>query len=712
VNINNLIKTLTIEEKIGQLLQIAPFFFIQELEKEVSGNITDLHLTEKKIFRAGSVLGIGNATEMINVQKRYLEKSTHKIPLVFMADIIHGYQTIFPIPLALSTSWNPSLFETMGRISAIEASTAGIHVTFAPMVDIARDPRWGRVVEGMGEDPYLNQIMTHHAVKGFQGDDLKKVGNIASCVKHFAAYGAVESGRDYNTVDMSRIRLFNDYMHGYKAAIDAGARMVMTSFNVVDGIPMTVNKHLLRTVLRDLWKFDGVTISDYDSLHQIIDHGVAEDDQEAALLGINAGLDIEMASICYVNYLKEHIESGRVEMRLLDEAVERVLKLKDDLGLFEDPFKGASIEREQQLVRSRAHLMASKQAALESAVLLQNDGILPIKKGLKVGIIGPYATTRQTNGPWSWHGRNDLNETLENCLKKLGVDVCLTLSSAISNYTEKELKQLDDVDLLVLALGENERESGEAHNRSDICLPRHQEAYLEFSKRIMKPSIVVLYHGRPLDLSNIKEANAILDAYFLGSMANEAIADLLVGIHNPSGKLTMTYPKSVGQIPLYYNHLNTGRPKVKGIDNEFTGYYLDVDNEPLFPFGYGLSYSTFTYGKMRLNTHDLHFNQSLDIEVDVTNTSEVDGAEIVQLYIRDLVASISRPVKELKGFKKMMIKAHETVTIKFKLKTDDLGFFDDTGTRIIEPGKFAIMVGKDSEHVQTEIIRLHKEVNS
>ncbi len=712
MNINNLIKTLTIEEKIGQLLQIAPFFFIQELEKEVSGNITDLGLTASKIFKAGSVLGIGNATEMIQVQKRYLEKSRHKIPLIFMADIIHGYQTIFPIPLALSTSWNPSLFHTMAKVSALEASTAGIHVTFAPMVDITRDPRWGRVVEGLGEDPYLNRIMTAQMVKGFQGDDLKKVGHLASCVKHFAAYGAVEAGRDYNTVDMSRTRLFNEYMQGYHAAIQAGARMIMTSFNVVDGVPATVNKHLLRTVLRETWKFDGVTISDYDSLHQIIEHGVAENDSEAAILGIKAGLDIEMASICYVNYLKTHIESGKVDMALLDEAVYRVLKLKDDLGLFEDPYKGASTLREQALVRCEDHLQKAKEAALESAVLLTNDGILPLSKNKKIGIIGPYAKTKQTNGPWSWHGRNDLNQTLEDSLKHLGVDILYVSDQKVESYTDEEINVLKQMDLLILALGENERESGEAHNRSDIKLPRHQEEYVSFAKRIMKPSIVVLYHGRPLDLTNILSANAILDAYFLGSMANQAIAELLTGIHNPSGKLTMTYPKSIGQVPLYYNHLNTGRPKVKGIDNEFTGYYLDIDNEPLFPFGHGLSYASFFYGQMRLDRHDLHFHETLKIEVDVTNTSEIDGHEIVQLYMRDLAASISRPVKELKGFQKHWIKSKETITYSFQLTPDDLGFSDEQGHLIIEPGRFQIMVGKDSEHVQSEIIRLHEEVKS
>lgn len=712
MNINSLIKTLTIEEKIGQLLQIAPFFFIQNLEKEVAGHISDLGLTERKIFKAGSVLGIGNATEMIQVQKRYLERNTHKIPLLFMADIIHGYQTIFPIPLALSTSWNPALFHSMAEISALEASTAGIHVTFAPMVDITRDPRWGRVVEGMGEDPYLNRIMTAEMVKGFQGDDLKKVGQLASCVKHFAAYGAVESGRDYNTVDMSRTRLFNDYMQGYQSAINAGARMVMTAFNVVDGIPATVNRHLLRTVLRDTWNFDGVTISDYDSLHQIIEHGVAENDREAALLGIKAGLDIEMASVCYVNYLKDHIEAGHVDMALLDEAVMRVLKLKDDLGLFEDPFKGASTFREQALVRCHAHLEKAKEAALESAVLLTNDGILPLKKNQKVALIGPYAKTRHTNGPWSWHGRNDLNATLEESLKELGYEITFVSDHAIESYSSADQSAIKQADCVILALGENERESGEAHNRSDIRLPRHQEKYVSYTQSINKPSIVVLYHGRPLDLSNIMDSNAILDVYFLGSMGNQAIAALLTGIANPSGKLTMTYPKSIGQVPLYYNHLNTGRPKIKGIENEYTGYYLDIDNEPLFPFGHGLSYASYRYGPIILDRHEFNPNESLSIEVDVTNTSETDGYEIVQLYIRDLVASISRPVMELKGFQKLMIPAKETVKYSFKLSSSDLGFMDETGQPIIEPGSFQIMVGPDSKCVQTVIIRLHEEVKS
>lgn len=709
MNIRELIKRLSIEEKIGQLLQIAPFFFIRELEREVSGNISELGYTDAKVFRAGSVLGIGNATEMIAVQKRYLEKSTHKIPLVFMADIIHGYKTIFPIPLALSASWNPKWFHTMARVSAKEASTAGIHVTFAPMVDISRDPRWGRVVEGMGEDPYLNRIMTEQAVRGFQGDDLKKIGNIASCVKHFAAYGAVEAGRDYNTVDLSRVRLFNEYMQGYKSAIDAGASMVMTAFNVVDGIPSTVNRFLLRTVLRDLWKFDGVTISDYDSLHQILEHGVAEDDSEAARLGIEAGLDIEMASLCYANHLKHHIESGKVDMKLLDEAVYRVLKLKEELGLFDDPYKGASVEREQTWVRCQEHLDLAKQAALESAVLLKNSGVLPMKNTQKVAIVGPYANTRHTNGPWSWHGNHALNNDLETALKHLGIDVTFVSDKRLDDYDDHDLSSLSKVDLILFALGEHERESGEAHNRSDIRLPRQQEAYLSLAKRVMKPSVVVLYHGRPLDLSNIQDADAILDAYFLGSMANDAIAELLTGKVSPSGKLTMTYPKSIGQVPIYYNRLNTGRPKIKGVDNEYTGYYLDIDNDPLYPFGFGLSYANFVYGKMSLSSDHLSMDGSLEVTVDVRNDSDIDAYETVQLYIRDLVASISRPVKELKGFQKQSIKAHQTVTFSFHLKPDDLAFMNESGEKIIEPGRFQVMIGRHSDDVETRIFTLLEE---
>jgi len=711
MDIKKLLNTLTIEEKIGQMLQIAPFFFIKNLEIEVAGNVNDLALNEAKIFRAGSVLGIRNASEMIEVQKNYLKKSRHQIPLMFMADVIHGYETIFPVPLALSTSWNPELAYNMARVSATEASTAGLHVTFSPMADLSRDPRWGRVVEGFGEDPYLNQVFTKSIVEGYQQDDISKDGNIAACVKHFAAYGASESGRDYNTVDMSRLSMHNDYFTGYKAAVDAGAHLIMTSFNVLDGIPATVNKYLLKDVLRDSWGFKGVTISDYDSLHQIIEHGCAEDDQEAAIRGIVAGLDIEMASSCYTNYLKKLVENQTIDIKLIDQAVYRILKLKKQIGLFDNPFKGASIEQEEKLVRSEHHLQRAKEAALESAVLLKNDGILPLNKKLKYVLIGPYAESTLTNGPWSWHGRNNLNHQLSELLVEQGISLILTKEvSHPSELSDSDIKLVREADVIILALGEHEKESGEAHSRSDIRLPRKQESFVTFSEYMNKKSMVLLYHGRPLDLGNIMQTNAILDVYFLGSMANDAIADLMTGVKNPSGKLTMSYPRNVGQIPIYYNQLNTGRPKVEGSHNEYVSYYLDVENSPLFPFGYGLSYSNFKYSDMSLSKDSITANEKLKVSINVENTTNIPGYETIQLYIRDYSATISRPLKQLKGFKKIWFEGYEKKNIEFELSKNDLSFMNGEGQTVLETGRFAVMIGSNSETLTKMDFHLVKEV--
>ena len=711
MDIKKLLNTLTIEEKIGQMLQIAPFFFIKNLEIEVAGNVNDLALNEAKIFRAGSVLGIRNASEMIEVQKNYLKKSRHQIPLMFMADVIHGYETIFPVPLALSTSWNPKLAYDMVRVSAIEASTAGLHVTFSPMADLSRDPRWGRVVEGFGEDPYLNQIFTKSIVEGYQQDDISKDGNIAACVKHFAAYGASESGRDYNTVDMSRLSMHNDYFTGYKAAVDAGAHLIMTSFNVLDGIPATVNKYLLKDLLRKSWGFKGVTISDYDSLHQIIEHGCAEDDKEAAIRGIEAGLDIEMASSCYTNYLKKLVENQTVDIKLIDQAVYRILKLKKQIGLFDNPYKGASIEQEEKLVRSANHLQRAKEAALESAVLLKNDGILPLNKKLKYVMIGPYAESTSTNGPWSWHGRNNLNHQLSELLVEQGISLILTKEvSHPSDLSDSDMELVRESDVIILALGEHEKESGEAHSRSDIRLPRKQESFVTFSEFMNKKSMVLLYHGRPLDLTNIMQTNAILDVYFLGSMANDAIADLMTGVNNPSGKLTMSYPRNVGQIPIYYNHLNTGRPKTDGGHNEFVSYYLDVENSPLFPFGYGLSYSNFNYTDMSVSKKSITKDEKLKISINVENTTNIPGYETVQLYIRDYSATISRPLKQLKGFKKIWFDQHEKKTVEFELSNHDLSFMNGEGQTVLETGRFAVMIGSNSETLTKMDFHLVKEV--
>jgi beta-glucosidase len=710
VNIKELLNKLTTEEKIGQLLQIAPFFFVKEAEIEVQGEVKDLYLSSKKIFLSGSVLGIRNAEEMIKIQKLYLERSKHQIPLLFMADIIHGYETIFPVPLALSCSWNPKLAYDMARISAVEAQTSGIHVTFSPMADLSRDPRWGRVVEGFGEDPELIKAFVEQMVYGYQQKNVKDEGNIASCVKHFAAYGAIEGGRDYNTVDLSRLSLYQTYLPGYKAAIDAGAKLIMTSFNVVDGIPATINKHLLRDILRDQWKFEGVTISDYDSLHQVVDHGCAAGDEEASLLGIQAGLDIEMASSCYVRYLAKQIEDHEVEIGLLDEAVGRVLTLKEELGLFDNPYKGASIEKELVLVRSKEHLEASKKIALESAVLLQNNGALPLNRKLKVALIGPYSKLKTTNGPWSWHGNNDLNHSLESTLISGGVDLIYVSSAENeSELNANDSNELEKADLVIVAIGESIRESGEAHSKSMLDIPRNQASLVRLAKKMKKQVVVVLYNGRPLCLDTILEADSILETWFLGSMANEAIALLLTGKKSPSGKLTMSFPRNVGQIPVYYNHLTTGRPKVEGHYNEYVSYYLDVENSPLFPFGHGLSYATFTYEGLTVSKEKMNPSEQMTVSIRVKNNSEIEALEIIQLYRRDYVSKIAKPVKELKQFKKEHFKPFEEKTISFELSIKDLTYINDTGENVYEYGKFQIMVGPSSIDTQNIDIVLIKE---
>lgn len=707
MDIKHLLNQMTIEEKIGQLLQIAPFLFIQDLDVEVYGFVKDLGLNEKRVFNAGSVLGIKNAKEMMEVQNKYLKKHRLGIPLMFMADIIHGYETIFPVPLALSCSWQPSLAEKVARISAIEASTAGIHVTFSPMADLVRDPRWGRVVESFGEDPYLNYMFAYHMVKGYQGDDIKKEGHIGACVKHFAAYGAAEGGRDYNTVDMSRSTLHNYYMSGYKGAIDAGAKMIMTAFNVLDGVPATVNKYLLRDVLRDLWKFQGVTISDYDSLHQIIEHGASENDFEAALLGIDAGLDIEMASTCYTNYLEKHIAQHNIDIKYLDEAVYRILHLKEKLGLFDHPFKDASEAKENELVRHETHLEDALNVAHECMVLLKNeDQILPMIKGSNVVLLGRYATSNETNGPWSWHGKNDLNISLYDAINK---DFNVTYVSETLDQDDHVFKKIKEADYVICAIGEKTKESGEAHSKADINLKQSDIDMIHQALSHNPNVITLLYHGRPQLLEDILNVKAILETWFLGSRANEAIRDVLLGIKNPSGRLTMSIPRKVGQIPVYYNHLNTGRPKVENSHNEYVSYYLDVPNEPRYPFGYGLSYASFEYGTLKLSQETMRIHDKIEISIDVKNTSGRDGYEVVQLYIKDHAAAISRPVKELKDFKKVWIKAHETKKVSFTITIDKLMYKNDLGQDVYDLGTFTIMVGRDSLHVKHQTLRLVKE---
>lgn len=699
MNVDNLLKQLTTKEKIGQLLQLAPFHFNVDLKSEVAGRVRSLNIDTEGIFLSGSVLGIRNAEEMLDIQKKYLDNSKHQIPLIIMADIIHGYETIFPVPIALASSFNPRMAFETARISAIEASTAGIHVTFSPMADLSRDPRWGRVVESFGEDPYLAGVLAANMVKGYQNDGIEKVGNLAACVKHFAAYGASEAGRDYNTVDVSRTALHNTYLKSYKKALDAGARLVMTAFNVLDGVPATINQYLLRTVLRDLWKSDVVTISDYDSLKQVLDHGCAENEKDAAYRAIQAGLDIEMASVCYVNYLEKLIEEGIVDIQKLDEAVLRVLNLKNDLGLFDNPYKGASVVREKELVRSKKHFEISKKIALESAVLLKNEKVLPLNKKQKIALIGPYARSKSTNGPWSWHGNIEHNKSLEEVFVNHKINLVYTSKAeSIDQIEHSDYDQILKADMVVLALGENTRLSGEARSRSDIKLPNQQETLVKMAHTLNKKVVVILFNGRPLDLTNIIESDAILESWFLGSCAADAIFDLIYGIANPSGKLPMSFPRSVGQIPVYYNHLNTGRPLLEtNKNNEFLSRYLDIENTPLFNFGYGLSYSSFIYSNLRISQLEFDVDTQLRVSIDVTNESHIPGYEVVQLYIRDHTAQISRPVKELIKFEKVWLGNKDTKTVEFSLDIHDLSYYDAYGNEIYDSGKFTIMVGSNSQ---------------
>ncbi len=705
--LQELLDKLTIKEKIGQLLQIPPFLFIKDLKVEVAGHVRNLQLDEEKIFNAGSVLGIGSPKEMIEVQKKYLAKCSHNIPLLFMADIIHGYKSIFPVPIALASSFNPKLAEITARVSAIEATTCGIHVTFSPMVDLARDPRWGRVVEGFGEDPYLISEMGKAMVKGYMGEGLDKPDSLASCVKHFAGYGAAIAGRDYNTVDLSRLSLYSEYLPPYKVALDAGARMVMTSFNTIDGVPATVNSFLLKTILRDKWKSDAITISDYDSLKQIMTHGVAKDTEEVAYKGITNGLDIEMASSTYSNHLENLINRSSVDIKLLDEAVLRILSLKKELGLFKNPYKGVA-EFDNNKILTKQNLDKTLEAAHESMVLLENDGILPLNKNTKIALIGPYSTSRSIIGPWSWHGSRDTHDNLEAILSN-NLVFCKD-EIDITKYTDLDMQNIKQADVIVLAIGESDFYSGEAHSRTYITIPDNQEKLLTISKELGVPVVVLLFNGRPLILENLKSSNALIECWFLGSESSKAIRDVLFGKVNPSGKLPVSFPRSVGQIPIYYNHLNTGRPYLgENFYSEYVSKYLDSPNTPLYCFGYGLSYCKFQYSNLVLSKNKMTINDTIKISVDIVNNSIHTGFEIVQLYLRDYFARISRPVKELKRFKKVYFLANEKKTIEFSTSLKDLTYITETGREVYDFGSFSVMIGGSSDNTLNQDFELVKE---
>lgn len=706
-----LLSEMTIEEKIDQLLQLAAAFYSDKAE-EKTGPMSDLGLTQENINNAGTTLGVSGAREAIRVQNDYIKNNRLNIPTILMADIIHGFRTIFPIPLALGSSWDVQAAEQMAEVSAKEAAVSGLHVTFSPMVDLVRDPRWGRVMESTGEDAYLNGRFAEAFVKGYQGDDLTNDRHrVAACVKHFAAYGAAIGGRDYNTVNMSERQLRESYLPGYKAALDAGAKLVMTSFNTVDGIPATANRWLFRDVLRKEFGFEGVVISDWGAIIEIIAHGAAENEKQAAELAIKAGVDIEMMTTCYTDHLQELIEEGTVDEALLDEAVLRILTLKNELGLFENPYRGADEAEEAAVVLSDDHRLIAKDIAKKSMVLLKNEGILPFKKQEKIAIVGPGAQSRDLLGAWSWQGKQEEVVNLVEGAEAIGAKIIFG-SEAFDYFEPSEEAIQEAIDLVkqadkvVLALGEQEWMSGEAASRSDIRLPEAQQQLFKTLLQHNKNIVVTLFNGRPIDLQAIDQAQAIVEAWFPGTEGGSALAEILWGQYNPSGRLSMSFPETVGQVPIYYNTDNTGRPYEKAPEEKYVSKYLDVSNYAKYPFGFGLSFSAVSYDNLHIDTAQIDAHQTATVSITVKNEGKQSVTETVQLYVRDMVGEVVRPVKELKDFQQVVLAAGEAKEVTFTINESQLRYVHSNQQWASDTGEFKIMVGPNSRDLQETTLRL------
>ncbi|WP_121641341.1 beta-glucosidase BglX [Virgibacillus sp. Bac330] len=717
--IKDLVSKMTLDEKIGQVIQLAtPFFKGASDEGQITGPMKEMHIPDHMLQHIGSVLGASGAKETRSIQEQYLQDSRLRIPLLIMSDIIHGYKTIFPVPLAIGSSWDLELAEKSATIAAKEAAVSGVHVTFAPMVDLVRDPRWGRVMESTGEDSYLNSAFAKAQVRGFQGSDLKHDHeSVASCVKHFAGYGAAEGGRDYNTVNMSERELRESYLPAFKAALEAGSKLVMTAFNTVDGIPASANKLLMRDLLREEWNFDGVVISDWGAVKELIPHGVASDEKEAAMKAITAGVDIEMMTGCYANHLQQLIETNAMDVELLNEAVIRILQLKDELGLFDDPYRGADEKREAEVVMCSAHRQAARDIAAKSCVLLKNEqDVLPLATTQKMALLGPFANSNDILGPWSWLG--DKNEAIP---LDVGMRNQLPASQlyvangcGVNKHCEQDLSKAIELakqsDVVVLALGESSEMSGEAGSRTNIQLPQAQLDLVAAIVKLGKPTVAVLFNGRPLDLHGVvDQVDAVLEAWYPGTEGGTAIADILFGNVNPSGKLTMSFPYNVGQIPVYYNSYNTGRPQgAINAQERYVSQYLDCPNEALFPFGYGLSYTYFKYSDLELSSDLMTPDKPITVKVKVTNAGDVAGQEVVQLYIRDLVGEVVRPLKELKGFQKISLQPGEERVVMFTLTEEQLRYHHADLSYHSDEGRFDLYVGANSQDVMTISFNLHK----
>lgn len=724
-----LLKDMSLDEKIGQLIQLSGEFFSAN---DISiGPIEKLGISKKMVDLTGSILNVVGAKETHEVQERQMQKQPHHIPVLFMSDVIYGYKTILPIPLGLGATWDLKNVRQAFVNAADEASAAGNHVAFAPMVDVVRDARWGRVLESPGEDPYLNARFAENMVNGLQ-ENLKNKKGQAACVKHYAAYGAVEGGKEYNSVDMSISNLFQNYLPPYKAAVAAGSEMVMTSLTTLNGVPATASKALLSTILRQKWGFDGVIISDYASIFELIKHGFAANEIQASEEAFNASVDIDMKSPCYANGLQPLVTNGQLDEEKIDQAVLRVLNLKNRLGLFEDPFYGASPERVAKSILTSSKRQLARKLSQESLVLLQNDNhVLPLNKEQKVVLIGPYASRKTLIGMWAIHGNPQDTITIADGMKRFipdlkvyqGTDLQRSkkllknlgflnekeIAEAISTPKQEQknnqeaLEAAKKADTVVLALGEETYEDGEAGSKTDLRLPKNQRQLIDQLANLGKKIILVLINGRPLVLNDIKDkVDAIIEAWFPGTEGGNAIADVLFGECNPSGRLTMEFPYSSAEEPLYYNHLSTGRPESNSQHKgRFVSKYLDCPSGALYPFGYGLSYCDVDYSSLQLSANEITPDQDIKVSINVTNTGKCSTTETVQLYFRDEVASVAQPVKRLINFKKVQLKPMEKKRVEFVLSLSELSFFDNTGNEKIEPGFFTIMVGPNSRDVSS-----------
>lgn len=730
--ITDLMAKMTLDEKIGQLnLPSSDDFVTGEAKNSDIGKKVE----EGKV---GGLFNIKGVAKIRDIQKVAVEKSRLKIPMIFGMDVVHGYETTFPIPLGLASSWDMSLIEQSARIAAQEATADGICWTFSPMVDVSRDPRWGRVAEGSGEDVYLGSQIAKAMVHGYQGNSLADKNTMMSCVKHYALYGAVEAGRDYNTVDMGRLRMYNDYLPTYKAAVDAGVGSVMASFNEVDGIPATANRWLQTEVLRNQWGFGGFVVTDFTGINEIVNHGLG-DLQHVSALALKAGIDMDMVGEGFLTTLKKSLNEGKITQADIDQAVRRILEAKYRLGLFSDPYKYCDLNRPKTEVYNQQNRSVARSIASQSVVLMKNaNEVLPLKQTGTVAVIGPLGDNPENMpGTWSVAARHKeaisllkgLKETMGDKVNfvyakgsNFEYDAELESRSAmfgknsyrdtrpVAEIIKEALEVAQKADVIVAALGEASEMSGECSSRSDISVPQSQKDLLVELKKLGKPIVLVLFTGRPLVLNQEKEiADAILNVWFPGSEAGYAISDVLFGKVNPSGKLPMTFPRSVGQVPLYYNYKSTGRPeKEEDIFEKFKSVYLDVPNSPLYPFGYGLSYTTFGYSDVSLSSSKLQGNQTLKASVTITNTGKYDGAEVVQLYIRDVVGTITRPIKELKGFQKIMLKAGESKTVTFDITPESLKFYNSDLKYDWESGDFEIKIGGSSNDLKTALVNWTK----